>query len=179
MATRVCVLDGGGPKDSGNTLNSFLTKCGENVFWQIGPDMKELSTRIPNLVLTQKWWPAPRWLLPRTLHIVLMMHFLLSKAMLKWNQGRNIVLPVGGEDWCCNVWIDWAISFHQDEDEKLVDDVEPNENRPHAHHKRHQERPDEGTWKWKKRIWFDYVLIDYSTHCIKVILNSTIAISSG
>ena len=39
MATRVCVLDGGGPTDSENTLNSFLTKCGENVFWQIGPDM--------------------------------------------------------------------------------------------------------------------------------------------
>ena len=33
-------LDGGGPKDSENTLNSFLTKCGENVFWQIGTDMK-------------------------------------------------------------------------------------------------------------------------------------------
>ena len=35
----VYVLDGGGPKHSENTLNSFLTKCGENVFWQIGPDM--------------------------------------------------------------------------------------------------------------------------------------------
>ena len=32
MATRVCVLDGGGLTDSENTLNSFLTKCGENVF---------------------------------------------------------------------------------------------------------------------------------------------------
>ena len=36
---RIYVLDGGGPKDSENTLNSFLTKCGENVFWQIGTDM--------------------------------------------------------------------------------------------------------------------------------------------
>ena len=71
---------------------------------------------------------------------------------LCWN------IPVGCEYWCGNVWIDWAVSFHQDEDEKLVDDVEPNENRPHAHHKRHQERSDEGTWKWKKRIWFDYSL---------------------
>ena len=39
MATKVCVLDGGGPKDSENTPNSFLTKCGEKVFWQIGADM--------------------------------------------------------------------------------------------------------------------------------------------
>ena len=37
---RICVLDGGGPKDSENTLNSFLTKCGEKVFWQIGADME-------------------------------------------------------------------------------------------------------------------------------------------
>ena len=36
---RIYVLDEGGPKDSENTLNSFLTKCGENVFWKIGPDM--------------------------------------------------------------------------------------------------------------------------------------------
>ena len=72
------------------------------------------------------------------------------------------------------MWIDWAISFHQDEDEKLVDDVEPNENRPHAHHKRHQERPDEGTWKWMKK---EYNL-NYSLY-YKVIWNYTIAISSG
>ena len=39
MATRVCVLDGGGPKDSENTLNSFLTKRDEDGFWQIGTDM--------------------------------------------------------------------------------------------------------------------------------------------
>ena len=39
MATRVCVLDGGGPKDSENTLNSFLTKRDEDGFWQIGADM--------------------------------------------------------------------------------------------------------------------------------------------
>ena len=39
MAVRIYVLDGGGPKDSENTLNSFLTKCGEKVFWQIGADM--------------------------------------------------------------------------------------------------------------------------------------------
>ena len=36
---RIYVLDGGGPKDSENTLNSILTKCGEKVFWQIGADM--------------------------------------------------------------------------------------------------------------------------------------------
>ena len=40
MAVRIYVLDGGGPKDSENTPNSFLTKCGEKVFWQIGADMK-------------------------------------------------------------------------------------------------------------------------------------------
>ena len=39
MATRVCVLDGGGPKDSENTLNSFLTNRHNDVFWQIGADM--------------------------------------------------------------------------------------------------------------------------------------------
>ena len=39
MATRVCVLDGGGPKDSENTLNSFLTKRDEDGFWQIGTEM--------------------------------------------------------------------------------------------------------------------------------------------
>ena len=33
----IYVLDGGGPKDSENTPNSFLTKC--EVFWQIGADM--------------------------------------------------------------------------------------------------------------------------------------------
>ena len=37
---RFYVLDGGGPKDSENTLNSILTKCGEKVFWQIGADME-------------------------------------------------------------------------------------------------------------------------------------------
>ena len=39
MATRVCALDGGGPKDSENTPNSFLTKRDGDVFWQIGTDM--------------------------------------------------------------------------------------------------------------------------------------------
>ena len=43
MATRVCVLDGGGPTDSENTLNSFLTKCDEDVFGQIGTDMQNTS----------------------------------------------------------------------------------------------------------------------------------------
>ena len=33
------VLDGGGPKDSENTLNSFLTKRDGNALWQIGTDM--------------------------------------------------------------------------------------------------------------------------------------------
>ena len=33
------VKDGGGLKDSENTLNLFLIKCRENVFWQIGTDM--------------------------------------------------------------------------------------------------------------------------------------------
>ena len=36
------VLDGGGPKDSENTLNSFLTKRDEDGFWQIGTDMSFL-----------------------------------------------------------------------------------------------------------------------------------------
>ena len=35
----VFVLDGGGHKDSENTLNSFLTKRDKDVFWQIGADM--------------------------------------------------------------------------------------------------------------------------------------------
>ena len=39
MAIRIYVLDGGGPKDSENTLISFLTKCGEKVFRQIGADI--------------------------------------------------------------------------------------------------------------------------------------------
>ena len=39
---RIYVLDGGGPKDSENTLNSFLTKNKEKVFWQIGADMKRV-----------------------------------------------------------------------------------------------------------------------------------------
>ena len=39
MATRVYVLDGGYPKDSENSLNSFLTKRDRNAFWQIGADM--------------------------------------------------------------------------------------------------------------------------------------------
>ena len=38
---RIYVLDAGGPKDSENTPNSFLTKCGEKVFWQIGADMSK------------------------------------------------------------------------------------------------------------------------------------------
>ena len=64
MATRVCVLDGGDPKDSKNTLNSFLTKCGEKVFWQIATDMvlKEESNEIvgyfllaaPGMLVDQK-----------------------------------------------------------------------------------------------------------------------------
>ena len=40
MALNGYVLDGGGPKDSENTLNTFLTKRGGNVFWQIGPEMQ-------------------------------------------------------------------------------------------------------------------------------------------
>ena len=40
---RFYVLDGGGPRDSENTLNSFLTKCGEKVFWQIGADIWPLT----------------------------------------------------------------------------------------------------------------------------------------
>ena len=39
MATRVSVLDGGGPKDSENTLNSFSTKRDNDVFWQIAAEM--------------------------------------------------------------------------------------------------------------------------------------------
>ena len=37
------VQDGGGPKDSENTLNSFLTKTNRTVFWQIGTDMKVMK----------------------------------------------------------------------------------------------------------------------------------------
>ena len=33
---RIYVLDGGGPKDSENTPNSFLTKTKDNMFWRIG-----------------------------------------------------------------------------------------------------------------------------------------------
>ena len=40
MATMVYALDGKGPKNYDNTLNSFLTKRDEDVFWQIGADMK-------------------------------------------------------------------------------------------------------------------------------------------
>ena len=36
---RVYVLNGGGPKDSGNTPYSFWSKNKEKVFWQIGTDM--------------------------------------------------------------------------------------------------------------------------------------------
>ena len=43
MAIMIYVLDGGGPKDSENTLNSFLTKNGEKVFRQIGTDMLLLA----------------------------------------------------------------------------------------------------------------------------------------
>ena len=43
MAKMVFVLDGGGPKDSENTLNSFLTKCNKDVFRQIGADMNETT----------------------------------------------------------------------------------------------------------------------------------------
>ena len=39
MAIKGYVLDGGGPKDSENTHNSFLTKRDEDGFWQIGTDM--------------------------------------------------------------------------------------------------------------------------------------------
>ena len=39
MAIMVYALDGRGPKDSKNTLNSFLTKRDNDVFWQIGADM--------------------------------------------------------------------------------------------------------------------------------------------
>ena len=42
---RIYVLDGGGPKDSEKTLNLFLTKCGEKVFWQIGTDLKLVSSQ--------------------------------------------------------------------------------------------------------------------------------------
>ena len=38
-AMGIYVLVGGGPKDSENTLNSFLTKNKEKLFWQIGADL--------------------------------------------------------------------------------------------------------------------------------------------
>ena len=43
------VLDGGGPKDSENTLNSFLTKRDGNMFWQIGADMMYRCLLVPDL----------------------------------------------------------------------------------------------------------------------------------
>ena len=43
MATRVGVLDGGGPKDSENTPNSFLSKNKEKVFWRIGTEIPLLK----------------------------------------------------------------------------------------------------------------------------------------
>ena len=42
MAIMVYALDGGGPKDSENTLNLFLTKRDKDVFWQIGTDMLKI-----------------------------------------------------------------------------------------------------------------------------------------
>ena len=39
MAIMVYALDGGGPKDSENTLNSFLTKRDNDVFWQTGAEL--------------------------------------------------------------------------------------------------------------------------------------------
>ena len=41
MATMVYALDGGGPKDSENIHNSFLTKRDNDAFWQIGADMSQ------------------------------------------------------------------------------------------------------------------------------------------
>ena len=48
----VYALDGGGPKDSENALNSFLTKPGKDVFWQIGADM--ISLLLYLLLIVQK-----------------------------------------------------------------------------------------------------------------------------
>ena len=42
------VLDGGGSKDSKNTLNSFFTKRDGNVFWQIGADMFRIRIQLFN-----------------------------------------------------------------------------------------------------------------------------------
>ena len=39
---RIYVLDGEDPKDSENTLKSFLTKSDGNAFWQISADMYKL-----------------------------------------------------------------------------------------------------------------------------------------
>ena len=50
MATRVGVLDGGGPKDSENTLNSFLTKRDEDGFWQIGADISSAVADLETLL---------------------------------------------------------------------------------------------------------------------------------
>ena len=43
MAIVVYALDGGGPKDSENILNSFLTKRDNDVFWQIGTDNESFA----------------------------------------------------------------------------------------------------------------------------------------
>ena len=40
LTISVYVLDGGGPKDSKNTLNSFLTTNMEKVLWKIGADVQ-------------------------------------------------------------------------------------------------------------------------------------------
>ena len=62
MAIRVYVLDGGGPKDSENTLNSFWTKNKDKVFWQIGAEMFILLIRwmengiVQNTKIKDKIW---------------------------------------------------------------------------------------------------------------------------
>ena len=60
MAIKGYVLDGGGPKDSENTHNSFLTKRDEDAFWQIGTDMSTFAFNDQNCIAESKPLNKPR-----------------------------------------------------------------------------------------------------------------------
>ena len=57
----VYVLDGGGPKDSKNTLNSFFTKRDANAFWQIGADMKIVTSQFIQCLVNKKGEKTAFW----------------------------------------------------------------------------------------------------------------------
>ena len=58
---RIYVLDGGGPKDSENILNSFLTKRDEDVFWQIGTDLESFRNSQKKIKLIYEFWKLQFW----------------------------------------------------------------------------------------------------------------------